>query len=551
MPASSSGDHERSTGVVNDFVPIPVLDARQAAEWDAWSIERGVPSRVLMESAGRAAAVVIAREFGAKLSGGIVVAAGHGNNGGDGWVVARALGAHGVPVWVAEPGGGGEGVERSPDCEANRTLALEGSVESLGPDDDWPRAALVVDALLGTGAAGSPRGKIGAMAARIANHGMPVAAIDGPTGLDLTTGEAHGPVRADLTVTFGGLRRGHVLAREWCGSVVVVEMGFVPLPSRTEWPGFVDDRWVAARLPRFRASMHKGDRGRVLIVGGQNGMAGAARHAARAAFAAGAGLVKVAAQAESVAALQETLPDAMSVATALGAEVEAELGAALAWADAVVLGPGLGRGAERAAFVERVLAASAGSGDSNRPVFVIDADALHTGRDAWGAGSAPRVLTPHLGEFKAAFPDALDLVAGDRFAATAAASEARGDGPADPSPPPITVLLKGVPTIVASSGRRMAVTASGNPALATGGSGDLLAGFIATFLAQGLDPHDAAAMGAHVLGRAAEIASADSSVRSTRPDDVLAAVPDLWHEMDAAPLLDPPILLRLDPPAVV
>ena len=97
----------------------------------------------------------------------------------------------------------------------------------------------------------------------------------------------------------------------------------------------------------------------------------------------------------------------------------------------------------------------------------------------------------------------------------------------------------------------MAVTASGNPALATGGSGDLLAGFIATFLAQGLDPHDAAAMGAHVLGRAAEIASADSSVRSTRPDDVLAAVPDLWHEMDAAPLLDPPILLRLDPPAVV
>ncbi|MCH7490302.1 MAG: bifunctional ADP-dependent NAD(P)H-hydrate dehydratase/NAD(P)H-hydrate epimerase, partial [Gemmatimonadetes bacterium] len=77
---------------MNDFVPIPVLDARQAAEWDAWSIERGVPSRVLMESAGRAAAVVIAREFGAKLSGGIVVAAGHGNNGGDGWVVARALG---------------------------------------------------------------------------------------------------------------------------------------------------------------------------------------------------------------------------------------------------------------------------------------------------------------------------------------------------------------------------------------------------------------------------------------------------------------------------
>ena len=111
MPASSSGDHEHdpSRGVVNDFRPIPVLDAGQAAEWDALSIERGIPSRVLMESAGRAAAIVIAREFGPKLSGGAVVAAGHGNNGGDGWVVARVLGAHGVPVWVAEPGGGGGG----------------------------------------------------------------------------------------------------------------------------------------------------------------------------------------------------------------------------------------------------------------------------------------------------------------------------------------------------------------------------------------------------------------------------------------------------------
>ena len=528
---------------MNGPIPIPVLNAAQAAEWDGLSIEHGIPSRVLMESAGRAAAIAIAREFSHKLSGGVVVAVGHGNNGGDGWVVARALGAQGVPVWGVEPGG-----ERSPDCEANRAIALEGPVESLAPDDDWHRAALVVDALLGTGASGSPRGKIGALAARVANHGVPVAAIDGPTGLDLSTGEAHGPVRADLTVTFGGLRRGHVLAREWCGSVVVVEMGFVPLPPKSEWPGFVDDRWVATRLPRFRTAMHKGDRGRVLIVGGQNGMVGAARHAARAAFAAGAGLVKVAAQAGAVAALQETLPDAMSVTTALGADVEHELGAALAWADAVVLGPGLGRAAERTAFVERVLT-SAGSDGSSRPMFVIDADALHTGLDAWGAGSAPRVLTPHLGEFKAAFPDHADLVAGDCFAAAAAASEARGGGPADQ--PSITVLLKGVPTIVATSGRRVGVIASGNPALATGGSGDLLAGFIATFLAQGLDPHDAAAMGAHVLGRAAEIASADSSVRSTRPDDVLAAVPDLWHEMDAAPLLDPPILLRLDPPAVV
>ena len=516
---------------------IPVLDAEQAAEWDAMSIQQGIPSRVLMESAGRAAARVTAQEFGHLLSNGIIVAAGHGNNGGDGWVVARAMQALGVKAWVVETDG-----QRSPDCEANRSLALDGSVELISVSDDFPRAALVVDALLGTGASGEPRGQVGEIANRIASHGAPVVAIDGPTGLDLSTGEAHGTVRADLTVTFGGLRRGHLLAREWCGRLVVVEMGFVaPNPA---WPGFADDRWAAARLPQFRTAMHKGDRGRVLIVGGQSGMAGAVRHAARAAFAAGAGLVKIAAQAESVTALQEALPDAMTVTTEL-CEIEPELRNALEWADAVVLGPGLGRGKERIDFVRAVLETASG------PSYVIDADALHVGSDAWLAGSGPRVLTPHLGEFKAAFPEHKDLAMTDRFGAAVAAAETQaGQDGAAGAAGAFTVLFKGVPTVIASGSGQITVTASGNPALATGGSGDLLAGFIAAFLAQGLGSHEAASMGAHVLGRAAEIASADTSVRSTRPDDVLSAVPDLWHELEAPQLVDLPVLLRLDPPAV-
>jgi NAD(P)H-hydrate epimerase len=529
---------------------IPVLDAEQSAKWDAMSIEAGVLSRVLMEAAGRGAAAAIGEAYGADLAKGIIVVAGHGNNGGDGWVVARALRALGVPVWVAEADR-----ERSPDCRANRGLAITTLVQPLAADEEWPRAGLVVDALLGTGASGEPRGEIGDLAARIVDFGEPVVAIDGPTGLDLSTGEAHGPVRADLTVTFGGLRRGHLIAREWCGRIVVVEMGFIMPLSR--WPLFVDDRWAASLIPSFKADMHKGDRGRVLIVGGQNGMAGAVRHAARGAFAAGAGLVKVAAQPESVAALQESLPDAMTLQTALGPEVEPELAAALGWADAVVLGPGMGRDDARAAFVKNVLetAPAPGVERTGGTAIVIDADALHAGADALRAGTAPRVFTPHLGEFKAAFPEQGELAETDRFAAAVAAA---GPVPRDDDVIELTsamqnftVLFKGVPTIVAGRDGSVRVVGSGNPGLATGGSGDVLSGFIAAFLAQGLNTLEAASLGAHVMGRAAETAAAQGSVRTVRPDDVMAAVPEVWRQLETPPPVEPPVLLRLDPPAVV
>ena len=176
-------------------MPIPVLNATQAAAWDERArTSAAIPGRVLMEAAGRAVAQLLARDFPSQLERGVLVAAGHGNNGGDGWVVARALGAGGVRVWAAE-----RESERSPDCEANRKLALGEGVELLASDAAWPETGVVVDALLGTGASGEPRGAIGELAQRVAQYRGPTVAVDGPTGLDLSTGEAHGPVRADLT----------------------------------------------------------------------------------------------------------------------------------------------------------------------------------------------------------------------------------------------------------------------------------------------------------------------------------------------------------------
>ena len=505
--------------------PIPVLSASEAAAWDAAArTQYRVPSRVLMETAGRAVAQVLVGEMSDASTGGVLVAAGAGNNGGDGWVIARALHASGIPVWVAavDP--------KTDDAIDNRALARVDGVRELGREEAWPKAAVAVDALLGTGAAGPAKGDVLALAERLAAYGAPILAVDGPTGLDLTSGEAHGPVRAQLTVTFGGPRRGHLLAREWCGKVVVVDIGFPPPDSAC--PLLVTDRWAAERLPRLAPQMHKGDRGRVCVIGGSDGLTGAALHAARAALAAGAGVVKLVAARETIVAAQASLPDVLTVESSLGDNLEPGVAEVLEWADAVVIGPGLGRVDVRKQFVAEVLA--------RRPVpTVIDADALHYFN---GPANRPVVCTPHLGEFRALAGDALaDEAANDRWSAAGRAAAKLK----------CTMLLKGVPTVIADLRGPEHVVASGNPGLATGGSGDMLAGFIGAFLARGTAPAEAAALGAHALGRAAEQGARQWTARSLRPADVLAALPDVWRAWKDVGPARPPVLVELEAPEVL
>ena len=502
--------------------PIPVLSATEAAAWDsAARTQYRIPSRVLMEAAGRAVAQVIVREFGDVITRGVLVAAGAGNNGGDGWVVARALHAAGVPVWVS-------GLDpKTDDAIDSRALGRVDGVREIGRDEPWPAAAVAVDALLGTGAAGPARGDVLALAQRLVAYGATVVAVDGPTGLDLSSGEAHGPVRAALSVTFGGPRRGHLLARDWCGKILVVDIGLPP--ADPSWPLLVTDVWAGGRLPKLTPTMHKGDRGRVTVVGGSNGMTGAALHAARAALAAGAGLVKLVAGPETIVAARASLPDVLTVESALGPDLEPDAAEALEWADALVVGPGLGRTPPRTPFLQAVLARRA-------IPTVLDADALLLFQ---GPAERPVVLTPHLGEFRAQFGDQLaDAAANDRWGAAAkAAQKVKG-----------TVLLKGVPTVIADLRGPIHVVASGNPGLATGGSGDLLAGFIGAFLARGSPGPEAAALGAHVLGRAAEHGARQWTARSLRPADVLAALPDIWRAWANARPVGPPLLAELELP---
>lgn len=510
---------------------IPVLTPEQSNSWDRLAVSAGVELATLMENAGRATAVVMANRYAHLLRAGVLVAAGPGNNGGDGWVVARALHRVDVPVWVTSTGKGSELRERMAG------LARTEGVREVAPDGPWPTVGLVVDALLGTGATGMPRPEVATLLARILDLEVPVTAIDGPTGVDLLSGNVHGVTRVDLTVTFGGFRRGHLLARDEVGDLCVVDIGH-PLAD-PGWPEVVTDFQAAHWLRRLKARDHKGERGRVVVVGGDAGMAGALRMAARAAFAAGAGLVHAVAPPDTIAALVQAEPDLQTLAQRFDQSPTRELLDLVARAEAVVIGPGLGREPARRAFIAALAGAARAA--------VLDADALVAFSGAAAelaplAAERPIVLTPHPGEFRALFPALAGKRELDPWAAAGAAANETG----------ATVLLKGVPTVVASGRKRLLTVVAGNPGLATGGSGDVLSGLVGTSLAGGIEPDVAAALGAQVLGRAADLAARRHTARSLRPMDVIEALPDLWREWEALrtapPAPRPPVMLELPRP---
>jgi hydroxyethylthiazole kinase-like uncharacterized protein yjeF len=512
---------------------IPVLTPEQSQNWDQLAVGAGLELATLMESAGRAAATVLADRYSYLLRTGVLVAVGPGNNGGDGWVVARALHRVEVPVWVTSTGPGSE------LREMMARLARADGVREVAPDGPWPTVGLAVDALLGTGASGAPRPALATLLDRILDLEIPILAIDGPTGVDLLSGIVHGATRADVSVTFGGVRRGHLLARDEVGHLVVVDIGHPP-PDPT-WPVVVTDLQAVEWLRRFRARDHKGIRGRVAIVGGAPGMVGAVRMSARAAFAAGAGLVHAVAPPDTVAALVQAEPDVQTLAQQFDQPPSRELLELIAGADALVIGPGLGREQGRRAFVTALVEAAR--------AVVLDADALVAFAGAAAelgslAAGRPLVLTPHPGEFRTLFPALASVRELDPWAAARSAADASK----------ATILLKGVPSVIASNTGPLLTVVAGNPGLATGGSGDVLTGLVGTGLAQGLDPAAAAGLGAQALGRAADLAARRQTARSLRPMDVVHAFPDLWREWEvlrvARPAPRPPILFELARPLI-
>lgn len=464
--------------------------------------DHGIPGITLMSRAANAAFDYLLETW--PEPGKLLVLCGTGNNGGDGFLMADLAHKRGIEVTVLQLGDadkiGGDALLAREQALANGVQVLPFAGEPLSGE------GVVVDAMLGTGLGGDVRGDYVQAISAINDSGAPVLAVDIPSGLCSDTGRVLGhAVRADLTVTFIGLKRGlfTVQAADYTGAVQFCDLA-VPQEvyntvatdcSRLELEALLE------RLPMRPATAHKGLYGTVLIVGGDHGMAGAAAMAAEAALRCGAGLVRVATRPEHVAAIVARTPEVMPCAVSSGEEFTP----LLASADVLVVGPGLGQSDWSEYLLQLALAAG-------KPT-VLDADALNMLASGQLGDIPPRedwVLTPHPGEAGRMLEGSSSGIQADRYGAVAALQQRYGG----------TVVLKGNGSLVAD-GSQVLLSDYGNPGMASGGMGDVLSGVIGALLAQGMLPVEAAALGVCLHGAAGDIA-AEEGQRGLAATDLIA-----------------------------
>ena len=490
----------------------PLFEAAEMRAADAWAVERdGVASVDLMERAGIGLARAAGRLAG---PGPIRIVTGGGNNGGDGLVAARLLRADGREVDVLTTAALDD-LRGDPRANLER---LPGSSPEPFDGGGLERSGLVIDALLGTGFSGKAREPAAGAIAAMRAQGAPVLACDVPSGVDASTGEVDGQaVVAAATATFHGSKVGlHVAPGAFhAGEVEVLDIGIARGAPRPAAAGLIADR-VLERFPRRRREGSKFTSGSVVVAGGARGLTGAPTMAVLAAQRAGAGYVQAAVPASAEAvfelrlleAMTRGLPDEDGAHTAAGAEQLAELAER---ADAVVLGPGLGRAKSAREFARRAALAV------DRPLL-LDADGLnaHAGSlESLAARSAATVLTPHAGELARLLETDSAAVAAHRLAHAREAAERSG----------AVVLLKGDDTIVAAPGGPVAVSPGGTTALATAGTGDVLSGAVGALLAKGMDPLEAAALGVLAHVRAGVLAAERHGADHVVAGDVIDALP--------------------------
>jgi NAD(P)H-hydrate epimerase len=510
---------------------LPVLENQAMREADRHTIEDlGLPGLVLMENA--ATGVVDALRDGFPDARRILVLCGPGNNGGDGLAAARHFlnGGHEVSVLLF-----GDPAQLSPDAAINHKVAVafrvpiheieKDDLSILGTELEDHPPDVVIDALLGTGLDRPLGGRFEEVVQRVAASGVPVVAVDVPTGLNGSSSAVPGSaLQADLTVTFAALKPCHVLPPAClnCGDIAVVDIGIPPAALEQDchlwWPETAD---IALLLPHRPADSHKGTFGHLLLVAGARGRAGAVAMAANAAVVSGAGLVTMAVPEPVVSVVDGSCLEAMTHPLKATGEGEIDgpdgIESILERMTAIAVGPGMGTGAGAAATLEWLL-------DNWLGPLLLDADAINmlAGRPERLAGrDMSPVLTPHPGELARLLGWTTEQVTTDRLAAAReAASRTRS-----------VVVAKGHHTLIAEPGGEAWINPTGSASLATGGSGDVLTGTIAALLAQGLDPVRAAITGCWLHGRAGEIGSGDypAAVPASR---LPAFIAPAWRELE-------------------
>lgn len=488
------------------LLPVSLYSQAQAHELDRLAIANWSPGTDLMERAGQAAFSLL-REFWPDARR-LAIVCGGGNNGGDGYVVARLALAAGMTVYLHQARRELTGLAKE---KADLVLSQTGL--QLFEPQAFPAVDVIVDALLGIGIKGEVR-KVSADLIDIINRqGIPVLALDLPSGLNGDTGMPAGKaVRAALTITFIALKKG-LLTGEGPALTGQLYYDDLQLPSVLfdAQPAVAkrvikDD--ISQLVPRRSPTSHKGHFGHVLVVGGDDGYGGAIIMTAQAALRAGAGLVTVATRAAHLAPLLARQPEVMARAV----DSADDLLPLLAKADAAVIGPGLGQSDWGRQLLLKLIV--------SKVPLLLDADALNL--LAHLKNTAPRhdwVLTPHPAEAARLLDSTVPAVQEDRFR-SAVQLQLRYGG---------TALLKGAGTLVCGSHGQLSLVNAGNAGMATGGMGDILSGVIGALLAQGLGGYDAARIGALVHALAGDEVANRQGQAGMVATDLLPVLPRLMN----------------------
>ncbi len=469
----------------SDNLPTALYTAEQVRALDAWVInQHGVPGIQLMLKASRALLSTLEIQWPQARE--LTLFCGKGNNAGDAYLLAALAVERGYQANLWQVGPAAE----QGDALTARERALDAGVRVTPWQGQPPTGDLIVDGLLGTGLRGEVRSPYAEAINAINDSGLPVLAVDIPSGLCADTGQILGTaVHASVTVSFIGLKRGQFTgaAADCCGHLYFSDLEAPAATYETQAPSAQRLRFTdyLNLLPARKRTAHKGHFGHVLIVGGDHGMAGAALLAASAAARSGAGLVSCATRSEHISAFISSRPEIM----AHPVESASQLSPLLERASVMVVGPGLGQGKWGRALLQHCLS-------TDKPLL-LDADALNLlGPSPNLQRTAPTVITPHPGEAARLLDSNTAQIQADRFASAQSLRQFTG----------ATVLLKGAGTVIATEDG-LSVCNTGNPGMATGGMGDVLSGVIGGLLAQHLSADDATRLGACAHGAAADLAA--------------------------------------------
>jgi NAD(P)H-hydrate epimerase len=487
----------------------PLLSPQQMTAADAAAIASGASVDVLMERAGRAVARAAIGLAGGRYGRRAVVMCGKGNNGGDGFVAARVLAAEGLGVRCIVVGLDEVSGTASDKLDALRNAGI--TPELFGVARFSTRSCdVVVDALYGTGFHGIAERQAADAIEAINQAGCPVVAVDIPSGLDGLTGTAEGPVvTADVTVAMAAEKLGTALATV-AGEVVVADIG-IPVDGASVHMTELED--VRRVLPVRAADLHKGSAGSVAIMAGSRAMTGAAALCARAAGRTGAGYVRLGTVSAVKQVVGHGLPEVLvhDLGDEWAAEAWDDFASQVKSSDVLAVGPGMGQGDGHAALIDRALGAEV--------PLVLDADGLNNiaGDDrALRGRTGATILTPHPGEMGRLLGIPTEQVQADRLGAARGASERFG----------AVVLLKGARSVIADPSGCAVVDPAGGPVLATAGSGDVLTGVIAAFVAAGMEPFEAAWAGCYLHGTAGRLVAARAGSAGAVAWDFAEALPE-------------------------